>query len=149
MVGLSGLAVAKITASFMVLGHDGHKNNLGLGLKFEAKGLKVIDYSQKNTHFWEFSEKAVELLREYKQRFPEVIAAASRRGDGQYRHLCHFVVYVLTLVVAMPSAAEVFPGDPDAKLKEAKDWLQSKGVKNFEPVSLFCDQLRKVSLVGD
>lgn len=87
MVGLSGLAVAKITASFMVLGHDGHKNNLGLGLKFEAKGLKVIDYSQKNTHVWEFSEKAVDLLHEYKQRFPEVIAAASRRGDGQYCRL--------------------------------------------------------------
>lgn len=60
-----------------------------------------------------------------------------------------FVVCVLTLVVAMPSAAEIFPGNPEAKLKEAKDWLHSKGVKNFEPVSLFCDQLRKVGPAGD
>jgi hypothetical protein len=36
--------------------------------------------------------------------------------------------------------------DPDARVREAKAWLKSKGVRDFEPVSLFCDQLTKVSL---
>jgi hypothetical protein len=82
LVGLSGLAIAKITSNFMVLTNDGQKHNLGLGLKFEAKALKVIDYSRKNGRHWEFSEKAVELLSEYKQKYPEVMAALNSRGDG-------------------------------------------------------------------
>jgi hypothetical protein len=66
MVGLSSKAISKITSRFMAVNGDGHKTNLGLNLKFEAKGQKVIDYSRKNERFWEFSEKTVELIREYK-----------------------------------------------------------------------------------
>ncbi|KII85287.1 hypothetical protein PLICRDRAFT_116682 [Plicaturopsis crispa FD-325 SS-3] len=68
VLGISSRAVSKITSSFMVLTGDGQKNNLGLSLKFEAKALKVIDYSRKDPSgkFWEFSEKAVNLMRDYK-----------------------------------------------------------------------------------
>ena len=66
MLGISGLSVAKITSSFMVVTSDGQKTNLGLSLKFEAKGLKVLDYSRKDGKTWEFSEKAIGLLRDYK-----------------------------------------------------------------------------------
>jgi hypothetical protein len=66
MVRLSGRALSKITSSFMVITSDGQKNNLGLSLKFEAKGLKVIDYSRKDGRHWEFSQKAVQLIRDYK-----------------------------------------------------------------------------------
>lgn len=66
MLGLSSHALSKITSSFMVLTSDGSKHNLGLSLKFEAKGLKVIGYSRKTDRFWEFSDKAVDILREYK-----------------------------------------------------------------------------------
>lgn len=65
-VGISGHALSKITSSFMVLSSDNRKTNLGLSLKFEAKGLKVIGYSRKEGRFWEFSDKAVDLIREYK-----------------------------------------------------------------------------------
>ena len=44
----------------------------------------------------------------------------------------------------MTRADEIFPENSDAKVKEVKAWLTSKGVRNFEPVSLFCDQLKKV-----
>ncbi|KAG5351974.1 hypothetical protein C0989_004328 [Termitomyces sp. Mn162] len=44
----------------------------------------------------------------------------------------------------MAQASEIFPGsDTDARVKEIKGWLKSKGVRDFEPVSLFCDQLSK------
>src|ERR1700683_3615894 len=66
MVGLSGRAIGKITSSFMVITSNGQKNNIGLSLKFEAKALKVIEYSRKEGRYWEFSEKAVELIRDYK-----------------------------------------------------------------------------------
>lgn len=126
MVGLSGRAISKITSSFMVITSDGQKNNLGLSLKFEAKGLKVIDYSRKDGRYWEFSEKAVDLIREYKEKYPEVMRTLDRGGD------------------AMLKSSDVFSSsDADAKVKEVRSWLTSKGIRDFEPVSLFCDQLKK------
>jgi Exoribonuclease Xrn1 D2/D3 domain len=52
----------------MVITSDGQKSNLGLSLKFEAKSMKVLDYSQKpaNGRGWEYSEKAIQLIRDYK-----------------------------------------------------------------------------------
>jgi 5'-3' exoribonuclease 1 len=65
MLGINGLAVAKITSSFMALLVDGSKVNLGLSLKFDAKSLKVLNWSRKERG-WEFSAQALELIREYK-----------------------------------------------------------------------------------
>ena len=45
----------------------------------------------------------------------------------------------------MNRASDVFPReDSDAKVKEAKQWLNNKGVRDLEAVSLYCDQLDKV-----
>ena len=45
----------------------------------------------------------------------------------------------------MAQAVDVFSGgDPGARVREIKAWLKAKGVPDFEPVSLFCDQLSKV-----
>lgn len=47
--------------------------------------------------------------------------------------------------VAMLKSSDVFSSsDADAKVKEVRSWLTSKGIRDFEPVSLFCDQLKKV-----
>ncbi|KAJ6560949.1 exonuclease II [Mycena sp. CBHHK59/15] len=126
MVGMSGRALSKITSSFLVITSDNQKTNLGLSLKFEAKALKVIDYSRKEVRHWEFSEKAVGLIREYKAQFPEIFQSLDSSGD------------------AMAKASDILRvPDPDARVREAKAWLKSKGVRDFEPVSLFCDQLTK------
>ncbi|KAJ7868462.1 exonuclease II [Mycena leptocephala] len=126
MVGMSGRALSKITSSFLVITSDNQKTNLGLSLKFEAKALKVIDYSRKEQRHWEFSEKAIDLIREYKAKFPEIFQSLDGSGD------------------AMAKASDILRvPDPDARVREAKAWLKSKGVRDFEPVSLFCDQLTK------
>lgn len=57
----------------MVITSNNQKQNLGLNLKFEGRGLKVINYSKKDGKFWEFSEKAVELIRDYKVLFLRAI----------------------------------------------------------------------------
>jgi 5'-3' exoribonuclease 1 len=46
----------------------------------------------------------------------------------------------------MVKASTVFPSDddPSAKAKEIRTWLANKGVRDFEPVSLQCEQLDKV-----
>jgi 5'-3' exoribonuclease 1 len=67
LVGISPRALSRITSSFMVVsGQDKQKINIGLSLKFEAKALKVVDYTRKNSRYWEFSDKAVELVKAYK-----------------------------------------------------------------------------------
>ena len=61
------LTLARITSSLKVL--DPQTNNyynLGLNMKYENKGEKVLGYSQKNNIGWEFSDKAVELISAYK-----------------------------------------------------------------------------------
>jgi len=69
----------------------------------------------------------VDLLKEYKETFPDVFRVLDRGGD------------------AMAKSSEIFSGpDPDGKVREIKHWLKAKGVRDFEPVSLFCDQLTKV-----
>lgn len=66
MLRISGHILSKVTSSFMVLTSDGQKANLGLSLKYEAKSLKVIGYSRKDGKVWEYSQAAVDLIREYK-----------------------------------------------------------------------------------
>jgi hypothetical protein len=65
---MSGRALSRITSSFLVITSNHQKANLGLSLKFEAKGLKVVGYSRKNDRFWEFSDKAIQLIKAYKVR---------------------------------------------------------------------------------
>jgi 5'-3' exoribonuclease 1 len=98
MVGLSSRALSRVTSSFMVLSQDSAKVNLGLSLKFEAKSMKVLDYSKKDGRHWEFSDKAIDLIREYqvnsmnfavlvqadasKVKYPEVFRSLDSNGDG-------------------------------------------------------------------
>lgn len=44
----------------------------------------------------------------------------------------------------MAKATEVLGPEAESRVREVKHWLKSKGVRDFEPVSLFCDQLAKV-----
>ncbi|KAF9074552.1 XRN 5'-3' exonuclease N-terminus-domain-containing protein [Rhodocollybia butyracea] len=126
MLGLSSRGISKITSSFMVITSDNQKHNLGLSMKFEAKSLKVVDYSRKDGRHWEFSDKAIKLLQEYQTAFPDIFDCLNVGGDAMLR------------------ATDVFAGsNPDARVKEIKLWLKSKGVRDFEAVSLFCDQLSK------
>ncbi|KAG9097503.1 hypothetical protein FRC06_007481 [Ceratobasidium sp. 370] len=122
---MSGLALSKITSSFIVTTGN-QKTNLGLSLKFEAKSMKVLGYSRKSDQGWEFSQNAVELIQEYKAAFPSIFAVLDSRRDDITR------------------ASDLFPNDdPEVKVKQAKEWLASKGIRDFEPVSLFSDQLEK------
>ena len=44
----------------MVIAFNGQKNDIGLSLKFEAKGLQIAD---KDRRYWEFSKKAAPCLK--------------------------------------------------------------------------------------
>lgn len=127
-LGISSLGLSRITSTLMVQLKTS-KTNIGLGLKFESKGLKVLGYSRKNDKGWEFSEKCVQVLEQYKAAFPEPFRNLDKRGHD-----------LVTPAELCPSAA-----DPDATVKAMHRWLVDNGVNDLEPVSLFAEQLDKVS----
>jgi 5'-3' exoribonuclease 1 len=68
-VRMSALTLSKIASSLMINTGGDSKINAGLNLKFEAKSQKVLGYTRKTDSGWEYSEKAIELIREYKVRW--------------------------------------------------------------------------------
>ncbi|KEP50583.1 putative exonuclease Kem1 [Rhizoctonia solani 123E] len=128
---ISGLALSRVTSSLMITTNGNQKMNLGLSLKFEGKSMKVLGYSRKSDHGWEFSERAIQLIQDYKAEFPTIFNALGQRGEDITR------------------ASDLFPhGDAESQAKAAKEWLKSKGVQEFEPVSLFSEQLEKQNITN-
>lgn len=127
MVGLSQKVVSRLTSKVMAIdGDHTGKVNIGLSVKFEAKAQKVIGYSRKIGRHWEFSRSTVDLIREYKEKFPEVTKHLEK-DDYDFLQL-----------------SKVFPGSAfNAKTKELKAWLGAKGVRDFEAVPLNCDHVGK------
>ncbi|QDS69169.1 hypothetical protein FKW77_010549 [Venturia effusa] len=121
---MNPLALSKITSSLTVES-SGLKLNLGLNLKFEAKGLKVLGYSRKGQTGWEYSPKAVDLLVQYMTKFPEFIAGISMNPKGN--------IYEDTMFYDEKIAK--------TKVKEIGAWLKSVESKGFEKVPLDAEQL--------
>nr|ODO02291.1 5'-3' exoribonuclease 1 [Cryptococcus depauperatus CBS 7855] len=126
-LGISALALSRITSTLLVQLEDGSRTNIGLPLKFESKGLKVLGYTKRNDRGWEYSELAAQKLGAYKQAFPEVFKHLEARGGDMVKSktLC-------------PSSK-----DPDSVIKEMKKWCKDNDVTDLETVSLFADQLEK------
>lgn len=124
MLNLSPLVLSKITSAFQV-NLDDNRVNLGLNLKFEAKKLKVLGYSRRGPNGWEFSEKAIQLLRNYMLKFPDFIAGIQRNPQGNTYE-----------------ATEFYPkSDVKAKIKEIELWLKTTETKGLEKVPVAAAQL--------
>ncbi|KAG0217461.1 5'-3' exoribonuclease 1 [Mortierella sp. NVP41] len=131
-VGISALILSKLTSSLHVVYRSTDRRiNLGLNLKFEGKKQKVLGYTRKTDSGWEFSQKAIALLQEYKRLFPEFIDGLERRARSDF--------YM---------AEELYPnGDSAEKIKRIEDWLKKSKVKDFERVDLDAEQLDKDTIV--
>ncbi|KAK4688987.1 5'-3' exoribonuclease 1, partial [Tremellales sp. Uapishka_1] len=129
-IGVSSLALSRITSTLMVLLGNGQKVNIGLSLKFESKGLKVLGYSRKNDRGWEFSELTAQVLTKYRAAFPVPFNNFDSRGGD------------------MVTPAELCPTseNPELVIKEMHRWLKTENVSELEPVSLFAEQLEKESV---
>ena len=69
-LGISALGLSRITSTLLVQLEDGPKTNIGLSLKFESKGMKVLGYTKRNDRGWEYSEKAAQALENYRVSWP-------------------------------------------------------------------------------
>ena len=118
-LGLNPLVLSKITSSFSVMVED-DRANLGLNLKFEAKKQKVLGFSRRGATGWEFSEKAIELVRLYMIQFPEFIAGIQRNSQGD-----------------MYKATDFYPeSEAYIKIKQIQTWLKDIQSKSFDKVPL-------------
>ncbi|KAE8221479.1 hypothetical protein CF319_g5174 [Tilletia indica] len=128
-VGISALGLSKITSSLkMSMGSS--SANVGLNLKFESKGEKVLGYSRRSATGWEFSDKAIALIQEYVQTFPEIPERIAQRPRDDL------------------SSAELFFGDGNAseRFRSLKHWIKESGVRDLEAVPLFADTLSKQTI---
>ena len=80
---MSALTLSKVTSGLMIEIGTGQRINAGLNLKFEARSQKVLGYAQRNEHGWEYSQKAIDLIAEYKEKFPEIIQALESKRGGE------------------------------------------------------------------
>ncbi|KAG8777800.1 hypothetical protein FRC15_011110 [Serendipita sp. 397] len=106
---------------------ESETNEVDVPIQLVVKeGLKVLTYTKMDGNGWEYSAKAVELLRDYKSAFPQLFNKLDNRGD------------------AMMKSVDVFPGDaPDNAVKAAKAWLAEHGVRDLDPVPLSTQALEK------
>ncbi|KAF9206012.1 hypothetical protein BGZ49_003157 [Haplosporangium sp. Z 27] len=127
-VGISSLVLSKLTSSLHVVYRSTDRRvNLGLNLKFEGKKQKVLGYTRKTDSGWEFSQKAVALLQEFKQLFPEFFEGLEHKARTD--------LYI---------AEELYPGGNSVEqIKRVEDWLRKSKVKDFERVDIDAQQLDK------
>lgn len=76
ILNIHPLTLSKVTSSVQVM-YKNQRFNIGLGLKFDGKGLKVLGMTRKGQKVWEFSENAIKLIGDYKKAFPAVFQAIS------------------------------------------------------------------------
>ncbi|KAF3770689.1 hypothetical protein M406DRAFT_105473 [Cryphonectria parasitica EP155] len=125
-LGLHPLAFSKITSSYQVIGVGGLKVNLGLNLKFESRKMKVLGFSRKSDSGWEYSRKAIQLVAEYMQKFPDFFAGLQK--NVQKRDV---------------AATDLWADEKTAtaRVKEMAQYLKSVGTNNFPKVPLEAEQL--------
>ncbi|XP_025419892.1 5'-3' exoribonuclease 1 isoform X2 [Sipha flava] len=70
--------VAKITGTILLMvesyeDRNEKKINIGMNLKSNKRNEEVVGYTKKFENTWMYSQKTIDLLDEYIQRFPEII----------------------------------------------------------------------------
>ncbi|XP_017777725.1 PREDICTED: 5'-3' exoribonuclease 1 [Nicrophorus vespilloides] len=117
-VGISKYLFTRITGTlFVIMGSknswskdDVSKINIGLNLKFNKKNEEVPGYTKKE-NTWLYSNKAVDLVREYTQKYPKLFKfLAGHPNDDVYFE------------------ADLFPEDKatGATVKEIAAWLKKQ-----------------------
>lgn len=121
---INPLFLSKITSGYMIEDAKGRKVNIGLELKFEARRMKVLGFTKKSGKFWEYSPLAIQLLSDYKQKFPTL-----------FNNLLNYNSK------SMPALREV---SNEKELEEVRKWLK-EAKSQMNTVSLESESLTKFS----
>ncbi|XP_017064851.1 5'-3' exoribonuclease 1 [Drosophila eugracilis] len=126
-LNINGLALGRLSGTmWVVLGprrekmENVAKHNIGLQLKFPRGNEERVGYCSRSGYQWFYSSLAVELMRDYCQRFPEVVAFFASSNDR-----CEYV----------------FEGDifPDAigqhRIEDVANWVRQQPHMKVERIS--------------
>lgn len=125
---INGLFLSKITGAYMLKDKKGGRTNVGLEIKFDARRLKVLGYTKKNGRFWEYSPLAIELIKEYRSKFPKLFNNLLSLKDRR----------------DMPLIDEV---SNEEEVKEVRKWLKLVKADMIQ-VSLESESLTKFSIAA-
>lgn len=125
---------SKFTSRMMVSNAAGERKTVGVNLKSVKKGLKTLGYSRTNGTYWEFSDIAINLVREYMEKFPIIFKALSRYQGND-----------------IPTIESLLPGEnPEwikSTMKDLVKWIREKE-DNMVFVSLNSDALSRQSIAN-
>ncbi|KAI0243477.1 exonuclease II Exo2 [Massospora cicadina] len=110
-------ALSRITSSIklqLLNGKGANVYNVGLGLKFEAKGEMVVECCRRGPKGWEFAPRGCALITAFARTFPDLMKYLSRE---EY--------------TPMIPADAVYPDNALAKVEEIRAWLKERGVGKF------------------
>lgn len=125
---ITGLFLSKITGSFMLKDRNS-KLNVGLDIKFDARRLKVLGFTRKSPRFWEYSPLAIQLLKDYKSKFPKIfqnLQSMCMQKNG------------------LPDASELAS---DSEIKDLMKWLKQRKA-DMQRVSLESESLTRFSIAA-
>ncbi|WFD45347.1 exonuclease II Exo2 [Malassezia psittaci] len=123
---ISSLVLSRITSSMLVMIQN-KKRNLGLNLKFEAKGRKVLGYTQRTSMGWEYSEKAISLIKQFVDAFPDLIQSLARRPpQGGIYH-----------------DSDLFPQNTQERIRDLIAFEKQHKVRELEDVPIYVDRLER------
>lgn len=116
----------------MIFDTDNKKVNVGLSLKYEGKGLKTLGYTRKVYKYWEYSDLAINLIRDYMKKFSEL-----------FNTLMHYKGSNI------PKVTELFKNKTEDEISEVvrdiKNYLLNKK-EGLSQVTLNSDSLSKFSI---
>ncbi|KAI1285345.1 5'-3' exoribonuclease 1 [Halotydeus destructor] len=79
-LGISGHALSRITGTILVRRGES-KVNIGLNLRFNARGEEIAGLSKKTENVWLLANKVHDIVKEYHEKFPEVFDLLVRNAD--------------------------------------------------------------------
>jgi 5'-3' exoribonuclease 1 len=130
-LSISSLALSKLSSSLLVIvttdpKDQNRKWNVGLQMKFEGKGHKVVGYTRKTNAGWQYSDAAITLLQGFCQEFPTFVARLQHKSTS----------------TSFYSDIDFFPASTAyIELLKIKDWIQNSPVSKFEKVDVSNESL--------
>jgi hypothetical protein len=129
-LNISPKVLSKITASVYAQ-HQNRKINIGLRIKFTRKGQQMLGYTQRietpstngiSRGYWMYSAKALDLVYEFMQRFPDLFQALEA-DDAQE--------------IEVFSPEMLFPnGNAAERMTEVEEWLKNLETNNLQRVPI-------------
>ncbi|KAK3912768.1 5'-3' exoribonuclease 1 [Frankliniella fusca] len=120
-IGIGSHTLSRITGTvFLIVGNKQADNpskiNIGLNLKFNKKNEEVPGFTKKENNIWLYSRKAIAVLKEYVEKFPEVFELLSKQTSND-----------------MYDDKDIYPDENCAeKVNELSKWLKEVPCANVD-----------------